>query len=792
MGTITVGIGKAGKEFSRNLYFYEDFERLIEELRESIAQKATDREPTLRSSIEKMFSALGIDCAEQCTPEEYYAHLDLADVPGIDAFPNLCLEEICKLNKAYKSPKEYMERLVAKLGDPQYNTPDAPLKVRILRHILGRMNYLEGTRFFDNEKSEVKTSRSKKSKDTNSEKRNLKKIIDEEYGGIIADIDERIFDKYLLKTHYITAPRHVEVMLGVYGDDLYYPCEKDEKLASLLSEYEGSCKDMTACELVEFIKANNQLVTTDDKGRSKKIYPINEYNGRLMVLIEEHIEEVVDKYKKEKYKNDYQKEVESIKEIKRNRGEQFERIMDFVSRRGLFDVLVTRDIKGIDDFAKVVKEKTRIDVSKVQTAEELREKLSQRAKDRPVSFSVINENLFSRLNKYLTLQNQKYKSGKDNAKEKTEDNEVLRLCDVLASGQFRNNSEMKEYMYLFAFAFGMCVKKVEDNPYRDIEKNLFEDFYCDNILRYLDKESRIKSGGADEPSGVTIQYKNFAEAVYLYWLNRSCKNSLGDDMTPYEKYLEARKMIKDIVSGYKEAKDIVERAKDKMSEEYRRANTIVQKKKKGTFVYRAYFKGEELLRDKTASLLEMDEKEFKDFILENYDIDVNIDYTGTGAFENESYQGEAKETFEWMVKKAKDYDLERSPIKVDFCQFAKEEFTEDAQCEENPHKQLADLVKKINAQLTKVRNDARAGSCGDLTRTRYMYLYFLCFVMSRLDDADKGSYCETFEDFYSEYTTELDDGLQNCAYQLFSEKNLIDMMLLYSAFIILRFETEDE
>ena len=51
---------------------------------------------------------------------------------------------------------------------------------------------------------------------------------------------------------------------------------------------------------------------------------------------------------------------------------------------------------------------------------------------------------------------------------------MLKLCDDLASGKFRVNGMTREQLYIFAVAFGMDAGSVE--------KNLFHDYYNDNLL----------------------------------------------------------------------------------------------------------------------------------------------------------------------------------------------------------------------------------------------------------------------------------------------------------------------
>ncbi len=96
---------------------------------------------------------------------------------------------------------------------------------------------------------------------------------------------------------------------------------------------------------------------------------------------------------------------------------------------------------------------------------------------------------------------------------------LLELCNDLASGSFRVNGFTKKYLYYFAFIFGMTVsfgdKKFDEE--KDVEKNLFQDYYNDNLLRLLSKEYE-NSALEKMPTGEGINYKNFAEVIYLYWL----------------------------------------------------------------------------------------------------------------------------------------------------------------------------------------------------------------------------------------------------------------------------------
>ena len=94
----------------------------------------------------------------------------------------------------------------------------------------------------------------------------------------------------------------------------------------------------------------------------------------------------------------------------------------------------------------------------------------------------------------------------------------------LAKGKFISPVTTKELLFLFAFAFDMRYYPNESakdyDVSRDVERNLFADYYSDNLTRYIYSEDGGKSGGSDkEPSGVGINPKNFIDVIFVYYLN---------------------------------------------------------------------------------------------------------------------------------------------------------------------------------------------------------------------------------------------------------------------------------
>ncbi len=104
--------------------------------------------------------------------------------------------------------------------------------------------------------------------------------------------------------------------------------------------------------------------------------------------------------------------------------------------------------------------------------------------------------------------------------------EILQWCDDMAKGWFRVSMKRRSPrrdLYYLAFVLGMNVSLDQDQrspqDFRDVEKNLFEDFYADNLLGYLGNyDKNYMQGLEKEPTGAGIDWKNYAEVIYLYCL----------------------------------------------------------------------------------------------------------------------------------------------------------------------------------------------------------------------------------------------------------------------------------
>lgn len=152
---------------------------------------------------------------------------------------------------------------------------------------------------------------------------------------------------------------------------------------------------------------------------------------------------------------------------------------------------------------------------------------------------------------YKQAKKDAVKAKRNAAKKDSIDLELIEMCRDLAAGNFRVNGKTKVYLYYFAFMFGMTVPMEgrECAPERDLVKNLFQDFYNDNLLRLLSSDySDPKKAAAleREPTGEGINYKSFVEVIYLYFL---CREDLS--MTPGEKIDAAEAVILNCVKRAK-------------------------------------------------------------------------------------------------------------------------------------------------------------------------------------------------------------------------------------------------
>lgn len=121
---------------------------------------------------------------------------------------------------------------------------------------------------------------------------------------------------------------------------------------------------------------------------------------------------------------------------------------------------------------------------------------------------------------------------------------LIRLADNLACGRFRSECSNRQDLYMFAIVFNMTYSADDPDPDSDIDKNLFKDYYTSNLIRFItDEYSENSAAFETEPSGYGINYKNYAEMIYLYYISKN--------MDPLDKLQKSYDMIKRVTNKEK-------------------------------------------------------------------------------------------------------------------------------------------------------------------------------------------------------------------------------------------------
>lgn len=97
--------------------------------------------------------------------------------------------------------------------------------------------------------------------------------------------------------------------------------------------------------------------------------------------------------------------------------------------------------------------------------------------------------------------------------------QLVNIAKDLGAGHFQKNKNNREPLYIFAIAFEMTLSfknqlpcPGDENYMTDIRKNLFFDFYTDNLINKVEGGDTKKE---KDISGYGINYRNYAEAAYL-------------------------------------------------------------------------------------------------------------------------------------------------------------------------------------------------------------------------------------------------------------------------------------
>lgn len=358
---------------------------------------------------------------------------------------------------------------------------------------------------------------------------------------------------------------------------------------------------------------------------------------------------------------------------------------------------------------------------------------------------------------------------------------LLKLADDLASGKFRVNGVTREQLYIFAIAFDMRYYPnpgaIDYDPDRDIVKNLFQDYYSDNLLRYVLDEEYLqnRTNYEAEPTGEGINYKNYVEAIYLYCLGLN-------GLTAGEKLKKAQALTDRAVKAAKNHPERIPEAPEQHTE---------------------FFRDQFLHSLRTVN----DEDALIEHLCTHYYI-YNPSYSGVRMM-YASQQNTAQEVYRQLAQTFMEeypesfgsvYDRVElnNGIDVDaLLEQLKEENPDDRaflqllEPDGDFVRLLHSLDRKLRTQKTRICKlcaDEEAPSAHTCTRTELItlyYCYFLNVLQELVEDYGVIDLPQLYEEFrYGDgIRPGIDQYLVQCRYQPISEKNAYDMFVLFAVFL---------
>lgn len=400
-------------------------------------------------------------------------------------------------------------------------------------------------------------------------------------------------------------------------------------------------------------------------------------------------------------------------------------------------------------------------------------------------FELLKED-FDRFLKNTRYINQKGTSAKmsalfktnlrDESRKKAADWELLRLCDDYASGKFRTNGgKTRVYLYYFAIMFDMTFRLKESDLVcedTDLEKNLFEDYYSDNVIRFLREEyadGRTAAQFESEPAGDGINYKNYAEVIYLYYLGRR-----ELPLVPGARIDRAEKTIFDCRTAAQakgvraQNRKVPESFTDYFREEHFRTLMGLDEADLPDFITENYQILSENSEGRAATMIASEENAAYDnveLIMENLDAAyrVSIEANRMFALERFAHAGERREA------RRDARDSENKFFCWELPALLREKYPEDT-----------DFLRVIDSLDRRLSHPERNISPEDRRVTRSTFLS-LCLsdYIPVLEDVEN---IDSFPELYRDFLDRISPQLEDARFQTFQEKNLMDLYVLLSLY----------
>ena len=350
---------------------------------------------------------------------------------------------------------------------------------------------------------------------------------------------------------------------------------------------------------------------------------------------------------------------------------------------------------------------------------------------------------------------------------------LLKLADDLAEGKFRVGGGTKQGLYLFAMVYNMTYSMNENSesfdPATDLEKNLFRDYYSNNLIRFITDtyNGRNREFEAD-PSGQGINYKHFAEIIYIYFI--------VNDYKPLEKI--------------KLSSEMIERVKDSPQKKHLNSSTKTET---------IFFKNR--LIDE--NVLHMIAANFEEFIRENYNCDTFLGDHSIGIMQTDISQNKAFQNYNSILNEIQNlgFDLKNCNYGLYFADVSL--LNEEAvlkiigdDSDKNHCGEFIELLRCTHRFLGGFLTDSTSGSerqtlsemknkflfidtPNDMTRTALITAYYYLHNCRReIEDSDR----KNFVEFFKEFSFGINPYLEDSGYQTLNVKNFFDFAVVFSSY----------
>ena len=276
----------------------------------------------------------------------------------------------------------------------------------------------------------------------------------------------------------------------------------------------------------------------------------------------------------------------------------------------------------------------------------------------------------------------------------------------------------------------------------DVEKNLFRDFYADNLLRYITQDYLTNASAYErEPSGEGINYKNFAEVIYLYYLNRQ-------DLIPRKKVTEAKAMI--------------DRCAKRARKEHLLTSPEESPREYTEFYHRQFL----------ADVCALTPDKLEDYICSNYVFPSNLDKLG--AMMAESQHRSAAAVYDRVLGSVLERTDPETLAEINYdldITLAMEEYEEDVP--------FSSLITKLNEILTIRFTDYPVSGTENESKITRTALLVLC----AWDFQSKGLAKDlSLPQLLSSFRLMIDPLLEEARFQKLSETNILDMFIVVAMY----------